>query len=111
MKKILFIFAMMLAFGVSAQAQDKQASPASKGRQEATELVDYLKLGSNELNAFTQLFQMKYEMMADQNVTEATKKQLPTIIEKKIEGTLDGNQVEKLRANKTLWAKLTQTTK
>ncbi|MBD3583385.1 hypothetical protein [Flavobacterium selenitireducens] len=107
MKKILFIFAMMLAFGVSAQAQEKKASAASKGRQEAVELADFLKLNSTELENFSKLFQMKHEMLADPSVTAQKKKEVPVIMEKKIEGSLDGNQVEKLRANKVLWEKLT----
>ena len=107
MKKILFIFAMMLAFGISAQAQDKKASSESKGRQEAVELADYLKLNSTELESFSKLFKMKHEMLEDPNITAQKKKEIPVIMEKKIEGTLDGNQVEKLRANKVLWEKLT----
>jgi len=107
MKKIFFVFAMMLAFGFSAQAQDKKASPASKGRQEAVELADFLKLNSTELDSFSRLFQMKHEMLADPNLTAQKKKEVPMIMEKKIEGSLEGNQIEKLRANKVLWEKLT----
>lgn len=109
MKKILFIFTMVLAFGLSAQAQDKKASSQSKGRQDAVELVDYLQLGGSELESFSRLFQMKYEMMEDPNVSAERRKELSTIMEKKIEGTLDGNQVAKLRSNKTLWEKLIRT--
>lgn len=106
MKKILFIFAMMLSFGVSAQAQDKKVSAESKGRQEAVEMVDFLKLNSTELENFSRLFKMKHEMLADATIPAQKKKEIPTMIEKKIEGSLDGNQIEKLRANKVLWEKL-----
>ena len=107
MKRILFIFTMMLAFGVTAQAQDKKASAASKARQEAVEMTDFLKLNSTELDSFTRLFQMKHETLENPNINAAKKKEMSVIVEKKIEASLDGNQIEKLRANKTLWEKLT----
>ncbi|RZJ73552.1 hypothetical protein [Flavobacterium sp.] len=107
MKKIIAVFAFMLAFTVSAQAQDKKTSPQSKGRQEAVELVDYLKLTSTDLENFTRLFQSKHEMLADPNVSAGKKKEISVIMEKKIEGSIDGNQLQKLQANKELWAKLT----
>ena len=107
MKKILAIFTFVLAFGFSAQAQDKKVSPESQGRKEAVELTDYLKLTSTDQEAFARLFQMKHEMMVDPNTTPEKKKELSVIIEKKIEATLDGNQMEKLRSNPELLAKLT----
>lgn len=107
MKKIIAAFALMLAFTVSAQAQDKKVSAESKGRQEAIELADYLKLTSTDLENFARLFQAKHDMLADPNLSPEKKKEVYTIIEKKIEGTLDGNQLQKLQANKELWAKVT----
>lgn len=107
MKKILAIFTFMLAFSLSAQAQDKKVSPESKGRQEAVELVDYLKLNSTDLESFSKLFQYKHEMMADPNLSAERKKEVSVIMERKIEGTLEPAQMEKLRANKALLEKLT----
>lgn len=107
MKKILAIFTFVLAFTVSAQAQDKKVSPESKGRQDAVELVDYLKLNSTDLENFSRLFQMKHEMLAKPGLTEQKKNEVYTIMERKIEGTLEGAQMEKLRANPELFKKLT----
>jgi len=107
MKKIIAAFAFMLVFTVSAQAQDKKVSAESKGRQDAVELVDYLKLTSTDLENFARLFQYKYEMLADPTLSAEKKKEVSTIMERKIEGTLDGKQYQKLQNNKELFAKLT----
>ncbi|RZJ64285.1 MAG: hypothetical protein EOO50_16135 [Flavobacterium sp.] len=107
MKKILAIVTLCLAFGFSANAQDKKVSPESAGVKEAVELTDYLQLNATEQNAFAGLFKMKHEMMADPNMTPEKKKELSVIIEKKIEATLDGNKMEKLRSNPALLKKLT----
>lgn len=107
MKKIVAIFTFLMAFGISANAQDKKMSPESAARKDAVELTDYLKLNSTEQESFVKLFQMKHEMLSDPNMGAERKKEMSVIIEKKIEATLDGNQMEKLRANPELLKKLT----
>lgn len=109
MKKLIAVLTLFLAFTISANAQDKNASPTSleKARKEAAELTDYLGLDKTMNENFTMLFEQKHTIIDDKNVSQERKTELSRVIEAKIRGTLDAKQMEKLEKNPDLFKKLT----
>lgn len=109
MKKIIAVLTLMLAFSINANAQDKGsngADAATKGKKQAAELSEYLGLDDTMNVNFARLFEQKFVILDDKNATPERKAELTKIVEAKIRGTLDGNQIEKLEKNPELFKKL-----
>ena len=109
MKKIIAVLTLMLAFSVHANAQDKGSNgidAAAKGKKQAAELSEYLGLDDTMNVNFARLFEQKFVILDDKNATPERKAELTKIVEAKIRGTLDGNQIEKLEKNPELFKKL-----
>lgn len=108
MKKLIAVLTLVLAFTVSANAQDKKLSPAEAGKNEAVELTQFLGLTQDQQVNFTALFTHKHESLQDPNLTAEGKKELSRIIGLKINATIDGNQQQKLESNPELLKRLTE---
>lgn len=109
MKKIIAVLTLMLAFSINANAQDKGSNgvdAATKGKKQAAELSEYLGLDDTMNVNFARLFEQKFVILDDKNATPERKAELTKIVEAKIRGTLDGNQIEKLEKNPELFKKL-----
>lgn len=109
MKKILGAFILFLAFTFNANAQDKafkKVDVAVEAKKNASEMADYLKLESNEVENFFRLFEYKYNVL-NENLSEERKAELARIVDLKIRASLTPAQMEKLEKNTELLKKLT----
>ncbi|HLF52303.1 hypothetical protein [Flavobacterium sp.] len=117
MKKIVTVITLMLAFTISANAQDKKQakpitkevvllSPAEAAKNDAVAITEYLALNESQTNDLVDLFLMKHEVMQDSNASIERKKEMSRIVGLKIEASIDSKQLEKLRANATLFNQL-----
>ncbi|HEX8268284.1 MAG TPA: hypothetical protein VF581_00215 [Flavobacterium sp.] len=108
MKKIIAVLTFMLAFTVSANAQDQKAELETAAKRDAAELTQYLSLSDEQLTQFVPLFKKKHQVMQDKTVSAERKQEMSRIVGLKINASLDGNQQEKLAANPELWKRLTE---
>lgn len=117
MKKIVTVITLMLAFTISANAQDKKQAkadtkevfvltPSEAAKNDAVAITEYLDLNESQTNDFASLFQMKHEVMQDLNASTERKKEMSRIVGLKIEASLDSKKLEKLRANTALFNQL-----
>lgn len=120
MKKIIAALTLFLAFSLSANAQEKKATkeltqqekemmgmtPAEKGKKQAAELSQFLGLDQTMTTNFAALFEQKFVILDDPNMTFERKTELSRVIEAKIRGSLDGNLMTKLDKNPELLKRL-----
>lgn len=107
MKKIFFVFALLLAFSISASAQEKKAATAQESaKKDAVELANLVKLDSEMTENFVRLFEMKYQILEDKNLSSERKEELERVMEAKIRATLDAKQMSLLEGNKALFERL-----
>jgi len=121
MKKIIIACFLMLAINVTANAQNKKKTttaeskevvkltPAEAGKKDGLAISEFLGLDNNLTIAFNGLFEMKHEVMQNPNETNESKKEMSRIVGLKIEASVDSNQLEKLKANTTLYNQLLST--
>ena len=106
MKKLIAVLTLFLAFTINANAQDKNVSSHDRGKKDATELTEYLGLDTATSEAFARLFEQKYAVLEDKNVSQERKAELARVIEAKINATLNEKQMDKLNKNPELLKKL-----
>ena len=110
MKKIIAALTLLFAFSINANAQDKSGyvglSSAEKANKQASELSEYLGLDKTTTLNFIPLFEAKFEVLNDKTATKERKTEMSRVVEAKIRGTLDGNQMEKLEKNRDLLDRL-----
>lgn len=118
MKKLLFIFTLLCAFSFNTNAQKMKAvttetsktivklTPAEAANVDANELKALLNLDATKTQDFVRLFQMKYETLSDESLSDERKSVLKTVIEAKIRASLDSNQIELLEKNPTLFERI-----
>lgn len=119
MKKIVTVITLLLAFTISANAQSTQKSiakdvkevvtlsPTAAGQKDANAMADFLGLKDTQREDFARLFEMKHEIMQDANASVERKKEMARIVGLKIEASIDGTQLGKLKANTALYKQLT----
>lgn len=110
MKKIIAALTLFLAFSISASAQEKPGyiglDAAGKGKKQAAELAEFLGLDKTVEGNFAMLFEQKFLVLDDKNTQPERKTEVSRVVEAKIRGTLDGNQMERLEKNTELFQKL-----
>lgn len=107
MKKIFFIFALLLAFSIGATAQDKKAATSQESaKKDAVELATLVHLSPEMTENFVRLFEMKYQTLEDKNLSSERKIELERIMDAKIRATLDAKQMSLLEDNKALFERL-----
>ncbi|MHA3787605.1 hypothetical protein ACX0HA_05280 [Flavobacterium hauense] len=122
MKRIIPLFIVMLAFGLSANAQDKKAAakPAvnqekavskeasfdNAGIKDVEALSQLVKLSADQKVTLKSLFTEKHRMYA-QNISEERKTILAKNIEAKLKSVLEPAQLTKLKGNTQLLNSLT----
>lgn len=110
MKKIIAALTLLLAFSINAQAQDKSGyvnmNATEKAQKQAAELSEFLGLDKTTQTNFAALFEQKFTILDDKNIEAERKTELSRVIEAKIRGTLDYDQMERLEKNKELFTKL-----
>ncbi|RTY90248.1 hypothetical protein [Flavobacterium sp. GT3R68] len=120
MKKIVTVITLLLAFTISANAQsnnDAQTkksnsqevvilSPTAAGQKDANALSDFLGLNDTQREDFARLFEMKHETMQNKDLSIERKKEMSRNVGLKIEASIDGTQLAKLKANTALYNQL-----
>jgi len=121
MKKIIIACFLVLAFNITANAQNQKKAtyseskevvkltPAEAGKKDGLAISEFLGLDNNSTIAFTGLFEMKHEVLQSPNETNQSKKEMSRIVGMKIEASIDSNQLEKLKANTALYNQLLST--
>ena len=107
MRKLIAVVALFFAFTISTQAQEakKEANPQALAKQEAHKLQDFLALDGEKTKNFYRLFENKHKR-AQQMETAEEKAKLRTIIQAKIDASLDADQLQRLKANTELYEDL-----
>jgi hypothetical protein len=109
MKKIFFIFTLLLAFTITANAQEQRTAPISSidaAKRDAVELGALVKLDNAMVEIFFRLFETKYIILEDKNLSAERKVELERVMDAKIRATLTSNQMSILESNKTFFEKL-----
>ena len=108
MKKLIAALTLMLAFSINANAQDKNTLSAYElGKKQAAELTEFLGLDKTQNENFARLFEQKITVLEDKNLSPERRAEFSRVVEAKIRGTLDQNQMERLEKNTALFEKLT----
>ncbi len=117
MKKIIAVVALLFAFSISANAQEKKVTvkevaaketitPEIAGKNDAKALSDLVKLDEKEFQIFSDLFQTKHRILAEQGLSQERKTELARVIDAKIRATLSADRVDTLDKNPDLLKKL-----
>jgi len=106
MKKIFFALSLMLAFSISANAQEKKINVQEDAKKDANELTQLLGLNSTQNGDFYRLFEMKYQTLVTPDLSYERKSELSRIIDMKIKASLNGEQIKKLEESTALYNRL-----
>lgn len=110
MKRIAAIFTFLLAFAMSANAQDSKsmATADEAAKKDAVELTTFLGLTEEQQTNFVGLFRQKHQVMSDPTISETRKTDMTRIIAAKINASINIEQQQKLATNPQLLERLTQ---
>lgn len=107
MKKIIASLSLLLAFAVGVNAQEKKSNNQVLALKDASELVDYLKLGDKQKADLIQIFEIKQDVLNNPDSGKERKTEMIKIVDQKIQGIInDPKLYEKLRGNKALYNKI-----
>jgi hypothetical protein len=107
MKKLIAALTLILAFSINANAQDKNTPSAyDLGKKQAAELTEYLGLDKTQNENFVGLFEQKFSVLENKDLTQERKDEFSRVIEAKIRASLDPNLMDKLEKNRELFEKL-----
>lgn len=106
MKKIVLILSFLFAF--SMNAQDKKLKPADAAKADALELQTLVKLNETETYDMTNLFLMKYEMLAVDGISSERKSIMKRTLDAKLRASLNEKQMATLEANPEFFKRLTE---
>ena len=98
MKKFVAVFAFLVAFTVSANAQDQRAIEVA-AKADADALTEYLGLTGTIKEDFNRLFIMKHEVLSDKNLSQDRKDEMSRQVGLKIMSSLNADQTAKLNTN------------
>ena len=105
MKKIIALFVFMFALSFNANAQEgKTAEELAK--QDAVALAQYLEIDGQVVTDLQNLFIEKHRTLLTEGISQERIQVLSDVIEHKLAATLDATQIEKLKADPTLYKKL-----
>lgn len=106
MKKLVALLTLLLAFTISANAQESKDRYAEAAKKDALAVTEYLGLQPSQQEDFTRLFQMKHETLGDPNLSAERKKEMSRIVGLKIRASLTEAQLAKLDKNPDLIKRL-----
>jgi len=106
MKKLIFVLSFIFAATVNVNAQDTKLSNEDNAKKEAAMLAETVGLTETQTEDFYRLFVMKYETLADENLTIERKQDFLNVVMLKIQASLDEKQMKKLEANNQLLARI-----
>jgi len=108
MKKLAAIFTFLLAFSLSANAQQSGMSADEAAKKDVSELHQVVTLTDSQQQNLVPLFKMKHETMQDATISAERKKEMSRAVASKISSTIDDKQQEKLNSNPELLERLTK---
>lgn len=108
MKKLAAIFTFLLAFTISANAQESTLAPEDAAKKDVLELHEAVNLTDSQQMHLTSLFKMKHEIMQDPNIPETRKKDMSHSVALKLGSTIDEKQMGILNSNPELLERLTK---
>ena len=108
MKKIVALLTMLLAFTISANAQEAKSSSAESAKRDVQLASEALGLKSNQQEDFFRLFEKKHDVLLNPNLSADRKSEMSRIVGLKIKASLSEEQLAKLEANPELLKKLQQ---
>ncbi len=118
MKKLIIVFSLFFALGVSAQdrktatantASSVKANPSKEeiAKSNLANLVSFVPIDGEKQHMLFDLFVTKNKMLNAEGTPSAEKKaEVARIIERKLEATLDGPTFAKVKANTELFNSL-----
>ena len=106
MKKLIYTLAVFFTVLLSSNAQEKRLDPKEVARTDAKELAQLVNLDATQTENFARLFEMKYNTLSINNLSDERKAELSRIMELKIRATLDAKQMEILDKNKEFLTRL-----
>jgi hypothetical protein len=111
MKKIISLFILLFAFSFSMNAQEAKVESVDNveefAKRDTKALVDFLKLEGTITEDFYRLFIHKHKVLAE-GAGEEQRIVLSNVMTKKIEATLNADQMAKLSKNAALLKQLTK---
>ena len=105
MKKIIALLVLFFAFSMNATAQDS-VEIEKNAKKDLEALLSVVKVDANMEMPFFNLFRKKHEGLSAPNTTEATKKEISSVIEAKLRASLDAAQITALEKNQAVLAQL-----
>ena len=84
-------------------------TPEEAGKKDGVAISQFLGLDENLTIAFSNLFEMKHQVMQSATETNESKKEMSRIVGLKIEASIDSERLEKLKANTALYNQLLST--
>lgn len=119
MKKIIFFTALFFGFSSIASAQANKTSVETKttvdyskinvqeyAKKDAVDLGKLLSFNDTQIHDFYNLFEMKYVVLSNPDMTLERKTEIKRLTEAKIRASLDGNQMQLLEKDKLLFERL-----
>ncbi len=101
MKKIVAVFTFLLAFSISANAQDEKSIKIAADK-DAAALNEYLGLTETQNQDFIRLFVMKHEILTNSSLTQERKDAMSRDVGLKVMASLTPTQKSKLDSNPEL---------
>ncbi len=106
MKKIIAVVTMLLAFTISANAQDKKVSSQEAAQKDIATLATKITLPEDLKKDLTTLMVMKHDAKSDVTLTQAQKENALNAYERKLLSALSKEQQETLKKNPEFLRKL-----
>lgn len=106
MKKIIAVVTMLLAFTISANAQDKKVSSQEAAQKDIATLATKITLSEDLKNNLMTLMVMKHDAKSDATLTQVQKDNALNAYERKLLGALSKEQRETLQKNPEFLKKL-----
>ena len=106
MKKIIAVLTLLLAFTISANAQDKKVSNEAAAQKDVAALVQKVTIAESLKKDMYTLMLMKHEALADPSATAAEKENISKRFERKILGGLTEEQRAVVMADAALMKQL-----
>ena len=106
MKKIILVLSLIFAATLNVNAQDTKLSVEVNAKKEAAWLAETVGLTETQTQDFYRLFEMKYQTLADKNLSAERKQEFLNVVMLKIQASLDGKQMKKLEDDTELLARI-----
>jgi|SRR6218665_702271 len=102
MKKIITVLTLLLAFTISANAQDKNISPEAAAKRDSEAAQQNMNLTSEQQKALYKIMLIKHEALADPLLTAEGKKEMYNQIDMDLKKAISNSNYNYLFKNPDL---------